>query len=330
MDALILRSLNHGPATISEIAERCGTSAYVVRTRLTCLAKAGFGFTSHPIHGITISQTPDRIDGGIIHSLIPEDKAPRSISVHGSTTSTNDLAHQAGRTGKPNPSVFIAEEQTGGRGRSGRVWASKDGLGLWMSILHSPTQPFHLWPRLTTAVAVLVAKSLRSHLGLPICIKWPNDLWISHSKCAGIIAETGNFQGDPYAVIGIGINVLHTSEDFPLDLRSIATSLRINLPDRVLCRNAIAADLLTAISGIDESISDHGFASILSEARQLSCVLKKTIELDLNGERINGVALDLDPEGHLIVKTDNGVERIFHSGEVTCIRTRSSDGTSCT
>jgi BirA family biotin operon repressor/biotin-[acetyl-CoA-carboxylase] ligase len=319
MDALILRILKTQSATIPEVAELCQTSEEAVRHRLHHLEKSGFSFAVHPALGITLSRTPARLIGDLILSAIPEQRTPQSITVYQSTRSTNDLAHQAGLNGAPCPAVFIAEQQTAGRGRNGRAWSSTQGLGIWMSILLRPTHPQHVWPRLTTATATLIANALRSTLSLPVQVKWPNDLWIGGAKLGGIIAETGTSPAGAYAVVGIGINVLHVISDFPPEIRSSATSIKLQLASEP-CRNAVAASLLNSLSQIDYALSDEEFARILEQSRNLSCVLNHTIELSLNGDRVSGRAIGLNPEGHLILQSADGSERILHSGEVTHIR----------
>lgn len=319
MDAQILRILKSGSATIPEIAAQCHVPEEVIRTRLLKLEEVGFAFTVHPALGLNISRTPSQLVGDLILSGIPEGREPCAITVYQSTRSTNDLAHRAGQTQVPCPAVFLAEQQTAGRGRNGRVWESDSGLGLWMSILLVPTLPQIYWPRLTTAAATLVTLTLRSELKLPVQIKWPNDIWIGSSKLAGIIAETGNSSGGPYAVLGIGLNVLHTASDFPPHLQSKATSLNLHLSPPP-SRNELAAKLLTALSQLDEAISTQGFPDILNQARNLSCVLNQSIDLTFNHEQISGFAMDLTAEGHLVLRTSEGVERVLHSGEVTHIR----------
>jgi BirA family transcriptional regulator, biotin operon repressor / biotin---[acetyl-CoA-carboxylase] ligase len=319
MDSLILRLLRSQSATICEIANYCRTSEETIRARLKHLEEAGFAFVSHPALGVTLSRTPERLIGDLILAAIPPSRAPQSIAVYSSTRSTNDLAHQAGINHAPSPAVFIAEHQSAGRGRSGRHWSSPKGLGLWMSVLLRISHPQRLWPRLTTVAATIIAHTLGSTLGLPIRIKWPNDLWIDNAKLAGIIAETGSSAQGPYAVLGVGINVLHSISDFPPELQSTATSIKIHSPD-VPCRNTIAANLLDALSQVDYAISNEGFKSVVQNARALSCLLHKNIELSSNGERITGHAKDLNAEGHLILLTSDGSERTFHSGEVTHIR----------
>lgn len=82
----------------------------------------------------------------------------------------------------------------------------------------------------------------------------------------------------------------------------------------------MASNVLRTLAQIDHSISDQGFSAILQQARKLSCVIDKSIEFDLNGERLSGRAIDLNDEGHLVLLTADGSERILHSGEVTHIR----------
>lgn len=320
MDATILRLLRAHPIPLTALAEHCGITTESLRTRLHTLEAAGFSFTTHPVDGITLAHSPDHLIGDNVLSLIPQDRCPASITVYHSTRSTNDLAHHASTTNIRTPAVFIAEQQTAGRGRNGRTWESKPGLGLWMSLLLRPSSPQTLWHRIPTAAATLIASALRSTLQLPIQIKWPNDLWLGHAKLGGLIVETGTAPTGPFAVLGIGLNILHSPNDFPPELRTTATSLQAHLPSIPLQRNHIAANLLNALADLDSSLADQPFQPLLEQTRSLSCVLGRPIELSLMGTPLSGQAIDLDPEGRLLLLTQDGSIQTLHSGEVTRVR----------
>ena len=173
-------------------------------------------------------------------SISPENVAPlvRNTIFSGSihhfrqTESTNQLAMEAGaHAGRssenaPEGEVFIAEEQTAGRGRKGHTWHSERGAGIYCSfLLHPPLSPGDtLWLSLIAGVAVQDA--VRDITGLQPDIRWPNDLLLNDRKFAGILTEMSS-EGPRvnYAVVGIGINVNH--RNFPPELQETATSLRI-------------------------------------------------------------------------------------------------------
>ena len=145
--------------------------------------------------------------------------------------STNILALEAAQAGGAHGGVWIADEQTAGRGRSNHTWHSAAGCGLYVSVLLRPRMALvnALWLSLAAGLAVQAA--IASATGLTPDIRWPNDLLIGGKKCGGILVETASSAPQPdapamlrYAVVGIGINVNHRS--FPADLDALATSLR--------------------------------------------------------------------------------------------------------
>jgi BirA family biotin operon repressor/biotin-[acetyl-CoA-carboxylase] ligase len=143
------------------------------------------------------------------------------------TGSTNDDARRLGMDGAPSFTVVIAGRQRTGRGRLGRVWYSPAGLGVYVSVLLHPRRPASEVARWTLAAAAAAAEACAATGARGLAIKWPNDLLASGLKVAGILAEmrTGG-SGSQELVVGAGFNVFHAAEDFPLDLRASAGSLR--------------------------------------------------------------------------------------------------------
>ena len=166
---------------------------------------------------------------GALSNTIFADKIHHLASVN----STNTLALEAAQTGAPQGSVWVANEQTAGRGRSDHKWHSAPGEGLYASILLRPQIPIKqaFWLSLATGIAARSAIAVVT--GLKPDIRWPNDLLIGKEKmCSGILVETSQSQLPTNAptcvvttaVIGIGINLNHIG--FPKELEALATSLR--------------------------------------------------------------------------------------------------------
>jgi len=165
---------------------------------------------------------PDQIEWDLGTKVIG-----RRIAVWNRVGSTNDLAARAAASSTNDGLVFLAEEQTSGRGSRGRKWSAPAGSSILMSCLLFPPIPLQDPGWLTSFAAVAVAEAI-AELGLmmrgePIKarIKWPNDIWFEGRKLGGILVERG--QG---TVIGIGLNVNLRPEDFPEELRETATSLQ--------------------------------------------------------------------------------------------------------
>ncbi len=142
------------------------------------------------------------------------------------TASTNSDAMAAARTGAPHGSVWLADEQTQGRGRGGHQWHSSAGNGLYVSVLLRPEFLAARLPLLPLAAGLAAADAIRTATGAAIDLRWPNDLLIGPRKVGGILVESAGTQGKgAFAVVGIGIN-MHQREFAP-DLDTPATSLDI-------------------------------------------------------------------------------------------------------
>ena len=179
------------------------------------------------------------------------------IIVLQSTRSTNDFLLQMLTPELPEGFVVFAEEQTAGRGQRGNRWASAAHLGLWFSILLRPQLPLTETARLTKWAAEAVAVTIARETGLEPTVKLPNDIYLSGRKVAGVLVETKSRSGQVIAaVVGIGVNVNHAAEDFPVDLRERAGSLAMALEGRI-DRTAFAIALLRELERTRVSLRCH-------------------------------------------------------------------------
>ncbi len=193
---------------------------------------------------------------------------PWRVRVFRETASTNDLVRLAAEGGEPEGFVAFAETQTRGRGQFGRVWDSRPGLGLWFSLLLRPHWAAADYPQMTPLIAVAVVRALRSAEGIAGRIKPPNDIYVGGRKLAGILSEARAGR-DAFVVVGIGVNVMHATGDFPLELQTSATSVarerRGGAPDR----ERLAAEILAGIAGVYDPARPPGEA-LLAEYAALS------------------------------------------------------------
>jgi BirA family transcriptional regulator, biotin operon repressor / biotin---[acetyl-CoA-carboxylase] ligase len=235
-----------------------------------------------------------------------------------SVGSTNALAMEAAQGGS-RAGVWVADEQTAGRGRGGHGWHSAAGDGLYVSALVAPVLPMAraLWLSLATGLAAQAA--IRAVTGMAVDIRWPNDLLLNGRKCGGILVETA-VEGEMlrYAVIGVGINVNHAA--FPPELRSLATSLRIESGGEV-SREALLIALLQSLDQefallvreYREEIVENGLLERFAEAS--SWVRGKRVSVD-EGDGYTGVTAGLDRRGFLLVDGDDGAIHTVLSGGV--------------
>jgi BirA family biotin operon repressor/biotin-[acetyl-CoA-carboxylase] ligase len=236
-------------------------------------------------------------------------------------TSTNDLALRLADAGAKEGTTLLAETQTAGRGRRGREWFSPPGSGIYVSVI---LRPFHadgplpaatgLTALITLAAGVGLAEGVRASTALPVELKWPNDLVFERRKLGGILTELATTGAEgPVVVLGIGINVRATS--YPPELAATATSIETEL-GRPIDRALVLVETLGALAARYEDLRAGRVDAILTAWRALARSLPgAAIEWDGPAGIVRGYALDIDSDGALLARTDDGVARLV-AGEV--------------
>ena len=234
-----------------------------------------------------------------------------------SIDSTNTRAKELARANALHGTVLIADSQTGGRGRLGRSFHSPAASGIYMSVIIRPNcRPDQLM-HLTCAAAVAACDAVEKATGIRPGVKWINDLVYGRRKLAGILTELGltsNGMVD-YAIIGIGINCSQKEGDFPEEIQNIATSLEM-IAERPVDRAKIAAALIEELEKISRVLISG--QEELMRRYQADCVtLGQRISL-LRGDVVrHGQAMQLDAQGGLVVRFDDGHTETVNSGEVS-------------
>jgi BirA family biotin operon repressor/biotin-[acetyl-CoA-carboxylase] ligase len=194
-----------------------------------------------------MSEVSDRLIAAELRAGLERSRIGNEIVVLDETESTNDVVWQAAERGAPEGFVVLAERQTKGRGQYGRSWQSAPYLGLWLSILLRPAMTLRESPKLTVLLAEAVAATVADETGCAPTIKWPNDIYVSGRKVAGVLVEGRVASDGSYvAVAGIGINVNQTIDDFPAELRDTAGSLAMATKKKI-SRGKLAIALLRNI-----------------------------------------------------------------------------------
>ena len=238
-----------------------------------------------------------------------------------SVASTNDVAARLADSGAEEGTTVVAEMQTAGRGRHGRVWFSPAGAGLYVSIIVRPRPSLskgeHPATLLTLAAGVAIAEAVRVTTGLPAEIKWPNDIVIARRKLAGILTEAAVHGSSPqFVVLGFGVNLQPAA--YPPELGSRVTSIGAET-SRPVDRAFVLAEILAAISSRYADLCEGRFDAILTAWRQLAVgVPGARVEWDSPAGVVRGRAEDIDRQGALIVNVGGKIERIV-AGEVRWI-----------
>ena len=225
----------------------------------------------------------------------------------GRVDSTQTVAFALAADGAADRTVVVAQAQTAGRGRRGRLWLDEPGASLLTSIILRPRLPPARLPTLSLAAGVAVVEALERVTGLKPRLKWPNDVLVDGRKLAGILLES-RISPSPLVVLGIGVNL--AQRVFPADLAERATSVRLATGRRVDA-DALLTALLESLDAWRTRLETEGWAPIRERWRALTETLGRRVSID----GVEGVAVDVDEDGALIV-AEGDVRRRVVAGEV--------------
>ena len=260
-------------------------------------------------------QAPEDIRDALARAADRLEPFGRRLLWYAEITSTNDVAASLADAGAEEGTVVAADAQTAGRGRQGRVWVSPPGAGLYVSIVLRPWRD--VASLLTLAAGVALSEGIEAATGLATHVKWPNDVYVSDRKLAGILAEAGSSgAGLHHVIVGCGINVLPAA--FPPEIARRATSIESEL-GRPIDRGLVLAECLASLAARYADLQARR-ASAVVEAwrRRAALTFGRAVEWDANGAVRRGVAENIDDVGALLVRTDAGVARVL-AGEVRWI-----------
>ncbi|MGZ4961885.1 MAG: biotin--[acetyl-CoA-carboxylase] ligase [Limisphaerales bacterium] len=300
----------------AELSKRLGISRAAIWARIEDLRKLGYDIEAGPHVGYRLISTPDVLHADDLMARLGNTRAiGRDIRVFEQTTSTNDIAARLAQDGVKEGVVIFAEAQTKGRGRLGRNWVSPPRKGLWFSVLLRPEMRPQAATQLTVAAATALARAIRRQTEIVPEIKWPNDILIKGKKVAGILTElTAELERVKDIILGIGVDV--NIDDFPADLRKIATSLKIESGAHV-DRPALAAAMIRELDRDYARVCAGEFADLADEWQQQCTTIGQAVCIRLGERVVRGRAEALDADGAMLLRTEHGhLERII-GGDVT-------------
>jgi BirA family biotin operon repressor/biotin-[acetyl-CoA-carboxylase] ligase len=299
-----------------EICSVLQVSRAAVWKQVEQLRDLGFEIEASRARGYRLLESPDLLLPADIGSDLSTLLVGRQIHCEKEITSTNQLAQKMAAEGASEGLVVLAETQTAGRGRMGRRWESPAGVNVYCSILLKPQIPPRQAPQLTFLSAVATAEALKELYGIDARVKWPNDILVGGRKIAGLLNELSAETEQIHAlVLGIGINVNMTADQFPDELRYPATSVKIET-DELHLRLPLVRLLIQRIDFLYAEFLEDGFAPLRRRWEALFDLLDRQVEVDLGQRTISGVVGGLEPDGALkLFLPDGSVERVV-AGDV--------------
>jgi BirA family biotin operon repressor/biotin-[acetyl-CoA-carboxylase] ligase len=300
-----------------ELSQKLKCSRTAVWKHIERLRLEGYVFEAVPRKGYRFISKPDKLDIELIQTKLQTSILGRSLLYVDEVESTNTWAHSLVMEGAAEGTLVIAEHQTSGRGRMGRKWHSPKGKGLWMSLVLKPRIPLQYAPQLTLLVAVALCRSIRKLTAVNVGIKWPNDLLVDGKKISGILLESSADEEKlQHVIAGVGISVNLDPDDFPEEIRDVASSLSIQA-HRKIDRAELLCHFLVELESLYELYHEQGFAPIklLWEALNVSigCMVRQQTAKD---GLIEGIAEGIDDHGALEVRLADGTSARWYSSNV--------------
>jgi BirA family biotin operon repressor/biotin-[acetyl-CoA-carboxylase] ligase len=302
-----------------ELSGSLQVSRTAVWKHINSLREQGYRIEAIPSRGYRLLEAPDLLSPAEISAGLQITRIGRRLVCYRETGSTNQDAFKLAEKGAEEGTVVVAEAQLCGKGRLGRHWESPAGVNLYCSVILRPPILPPRAPQLTFLSAVATARAIEATTSLRPSIKWPNDLLLDGKKVAGLLNEmSAETEKVNFIVLGIGVNINMSLEQFPDDLRHPATSLFLETGGPVR-RPDFARALLEALDTLYDSYLLNGYGPVREEWLARSNFLGRRVSVTFRDRELQGTAEDIDEEGALLVSSPgNRLERIL-AGDVKII-----------
>ena len=302
-----------------EIAKKLNISRTSIWKAINSLRREGYVINAVTNKGYSLSNNTDLISKEGIYLYLNNNFSNIEIYNYKTVSSTNEVAKNLALSGAKHGTVVISEEQTAGKGRLGRSFYSPANTGIYMSIILRPNLTAMDSVLITTSSSVAICDAIHKVTGIESQIKWINDIFINNKKVGGILTEAStNFESGTidYLILGIGINFNKPKDNFPYELKEIASSIYTDNCNGIN-RNMLCAEIINNILYMIPKIKKYDF---ISEYKKRSLILNEEITYTIAGISSKGKAIDINKDGSLVVRHDDGSLKILNSGEVSIRR----------
>ena len=316
-DVLTILKEQDGYLSGAEISRRLGVTRMAVQNAVKALRADGYVIDAVTNRGYCLRQRADRLTPGEVYAHLPEARRA-TVQCFEILDSTNSYLKREAMQGAPDGLCAIANEQTTGRGRSGRGFFSAADCGIYLSVLLRPHCPPQNAMTLTAHTAVAMCRAIRRACGVETQIKWTNDIVLNARKLCGILTEI-TLEGETglidSVVIGIGVNANYTREDFPAELREVAGSIYSETGVKA-DRAKLAAEMVLALDEMAAAWKQNPGAW-LEEYRALCVTTGREVRVIRGDSERQAFAKAVTEDFGLLVRYDDGTEEVVNSGEVS-------------
>ena len=300
----------------ARIAREIGVSRSTVWRWVERLRELGVRVKGQQSAGYFLEKVPDILTPDLLRKRMKGKLFGKRVYHFFKTDSTNRVAMELGYAGEPEGAVILAEEQTAGRGRSGRNWHSERGAGLYVTLLLRPRLSPVQAPLLTMLAGLSAHSAIQAQTGLSAELKWPNDILMDGKKVGGILTE---MHAEPtqvrFVIVGIGINT--NQEKFPADVASVATSLRKE-SGRTHSRLELLVRLLNEFESDYNRFLREGARYVVDRFERVSSFASgRRVRVETGFETYFGTTAGLTSDGLLQVKREEGPVTMVVAGDVT-------------
>lgn len=322
MDEKILRVLRGHPDSffsIDQLNKKTSIPKAIIARCIHRLQREGYDIQVQPHFGYKLIAPPDRLLAQEVGWQLNTRIIGQKIFSYDTVDSTNTVAFALAEKGASEGTSVFAEAQTEGRGRLGRSWVSPGLGGIYLSIVLRPKILPEKAALVTLLAAVSCAETIRKICGLQALIRWPNDILVNSRKVCGILTEMElKDKKIKFVILGIGINVNTPISKLPAG----ASSLREEAGRRKtqFSRLELARELLRRLDEEYLYFGDRGSARLIDRWKNLSALSGRRIKVFLTDRTVEGQAQDIDEQGALIVRLDNGFKQHIVAGDVVKVR----------
>lgn len=299
-----------------ELSHSLGVSRQALWKHIQILKELGFDITAVPHLGYRLVSIPDRLYDFQVYQGLRTKTFGKKVLYFDSLKSTMDMATQLALKNAGEGTVVIAETQTKGKGRLGRIWYSPKFKGLYFSLILRPKISMDKASIITLLAGVSICEAIKDYPGEETQIKWPNDIILRNKKLGGILTEVkAELDEVNFLIIGVGLNINNDKKS----LISGATSLRQESIEE-LSRLGIFQNILYRLESNYCLFQKRGPAEVIEKWRSRSFTLGKRVKVYSHKEHIEGEAVDIDSDGALLVRKDCGFTQKITAGDVVHCR----------